>query len=150
MEFTGQVYNVLDSKGRVSIPQDFRQKLPASDATLVLTQNREQGLTAYPRDEWDRFRAGIEAIPDLSLRTALNRLYIAPHAEVTFDAQGRIPIGKTLRIWAGLNDSERNVVVVGNYNRIDIFSEQRYAAVLDAARKQLEDHPELLAGLGLP
>lgn len=150
MEFTGQFHNILDSKGRVSIPQEFRQELPSEDATLVLTQNREGGLTAFSRASWEVFRKGIESVSDRTLRTQLTRLYIAPHAVVGFDGQGRIPINKTLRIWSGLNDNERNVVVVGNEDRIDIFSEQRYAGVLMTAVDGINEKIDALNDLGLP
>jgi len=149
VNFVGRSQKVLDSKGRLSIPQDFRDKLPADDADLVLTQARGGGLTAYPMKAWEAFREGLAKIEDQDIQNALNHLYIAPHRIVSFDAQGRIPISKDLRAWAGLIDESRNVFVVGSQNRIDIYSEQHYAEILRKSEEMVATSPKL-SGLGLP
>ena len=151
MHFSGEFVNTIDAKWRASIPKEFRDVLAAAgEDGLVLTRNREKGLTAYPSSEWEAFVRRIEEHPNPVERTQMNRLYIAPRTVVKFDAQGRIPVSKPLRLWADLRDDERELVIVGNFKRIDIFSQARHAEVISAATAQLQENPDLVAELDLP
>jgi MraZ protein len=80
----------------------------------------------------------------------MNRLYIAPKSVVKFDAQGRIPLTKALRLWAGIGEEEREIVVVGNFRRIDIFSQSRYDAVVSKAVDLLQQNRSVVEALNLP
>jgi len=151
MDFSGEFVNTIDAKGRASIPKEFRDMLAAAgEDGLVVTRNRDQGLTAYPPSEWAVFARGIAQHPNAHERTQMNRLYIAPKCAVKFDAQGRISLPKSLRLWAGLDDQERELVIVGNFRRIDIFSLTRHAEVVGAAVDILAQNDALVAGLDLP
>ncbi|AMV73119.1 division/cell wall cluster transcriptional repressor MraZ [Desulfuromonas carbonis] len=151
MEFSGAYVNTIDAKWRASIPKEFRDLLTAAgEDGLVLTQNRDRGLTAFLPADWAAFSRTIQQHPSAAERTQLNRIYIAPHTPVKFDAQGRIPLSKPLRLWAGLNDDERDVVIVGNFQRIDIFSQRRYDEVVSQAVDALAANPDLVETLELP
>ena len=151
MDFSGAFINTIDAKWRASIPKEFRDLLAAAgEDGLVVTQNRDHGLTAFLSSEWGEFSRRIRQHPNLAERTHLNRLYIASSTPVKFDSQGRIPLSKPLRLWAGLNDDEREVVIVGNFQRIDIFSQRRYSEVVGEAVDALANRDDLVETLELP
>jgi len=108
------------------------------------------GLTAYPAAEWDLFVKRLEQYAEGKKRTALNRLYIAPKTAVQLDKQGRIPLSKAQRKWAKISDDLREIVVVGNFRRIDIFSPERYREVVSNDVEMIREDPELVNKLNLP
>ena len=112
MHFSGEHFKPLDAKGRLSIPREFRDQLAKSDAPLVLTKNLDGGLTLYPAAEWAGFVKRLEEIPAGRQRNALNRLYLAPKTDVQLDKQGRIPLSRAQRKWLGLDDADRELVLV--------------------------------------
>jgi MraZ protein len=151
VNFSGEFVNTIDAKWRASIPKEFRDLLEsAGDDGLVLTKNQDQGITAFPPAEWETFTRGIEGHSNALERTLMNRLYIAPKSVVKFDAQGRIPLTKALRLWAGIGEEEREIVVVGNFRRIDIFSQSRYDAVVSKAVDLLQQNRSVVEALNLP
>ena len=152
MKFSGEYYKSLDDKGRISIPREFREVLGQlhENSALVVTKNMDGGLTAYSEPEWQEFLLRLEETASGKIRTALNRLYIAPKTEVMIDKQGRIPLSKAQRKWAGLGEDEREVVVVGNFRRIDIFSPARYCQVVGSDVALISAEQELIEKLDLP
>jgi len=148
MKFSGEHFKSLDDKGRVSIPKEFRDMLP--QAGLVVTKNLDGGLTLYPPEEWEEFVGRLEQCPAGKKRTSLNRLYIAPKPEVAIARQGRIPLSKAQRKWAGIGDEDREVVVVGNFLRIDLFCPDHYRAVVGSDVQQIKEDEELIDMLDLP
>jgi MraZ protein len=152
VEFFGEHFKFLDDKGRVSIPREFREVLAQAggEEALVITKNMDRGLTAYPPEEWVRFVKRLEQCASGKKRTALNRLYLAPKTEILLDKQGRLPLTKAQRKWAGIGDDDREIVVVGNFRRIDIFSPDRYREVVGSDVELIMRDEELINELDLP
>lgn len=149
MEFFGEHFKSLDDKGRVSIPKEFREAL-GSEECLVVTKNMDGGLTAYPPEEWARFVQRLEQCGSGKKRTALNRLYLAPKTEVLLDRQGRIPLSRAQRKWAEIGEDDREIVLVGNFRRIDLFSPDRYREVVGNDVAMIAEDEELVEKLDLP
>ena len=110
--FLGTYEHTLDAKGRIALPQRFRELSSGNgDARLILTPNVDPGvrcLTAYPLVEWQAFQEKIAALPQFDENVILlRRLHIAGAAECSLDRQGRILIPPLLRDYARL----RNAVV---------------------------------------
>lgn len=150
MHFSGEHFKPLDDKGRMSIPREFREQLADVGNQLVLTKNMDEGLTAFPITEWEVFVKRLEEIPAGKHRNALNRLYLAPKTNIQLDKQGRIPLSRAQRNWLGLTDDDRDVVLVGNYNRIDLFSPKRYREVVSADVALIKGNEELINRIDLP
>ncbi len=148
MGFTGEFHNNIDAKGRTSIPARFREVLARDfgDEGLELTKNMDGGLSAYPLSRWEEIRKNILSLPAGPKRTSLNRLVLNPAEFCTFDKQGRIQLGGALRAYAGL---EKEIVVVGGYDKIDIFSRSRYDEVNRESQELLRSDPQFVADLGL-
>jgi MraZ protein len=150
MHFSGEHFKPLDDKGRLSIPREFRKQLANAGNQLVLTKNMDGGLTAFPTAEWVEFVKRIEEIPAGKQRNALNRLYLAPKTEIQLDKQGRILLSRAQRIWLGLTDDDREVVLVGNFLRIDLFNMERYREVVSAGVALIKENDELINRIDLP
>lgn len=147
MNFQGEYINLIDPKGRASIPARFRDVLDQvyGEDRLVITKNTDQGLTAYPISRWNRILENLEAQPAGPTKTAAIRLIVAPAQECSFDKQGRIQIPQALRTHAAL---EKDVVVVGLFDKIEIFSQTRYDAVTRTSEALLRENPQAVADLG--
>jgi MraZ protein len=111
----------LDPKGRVSLPARFREAF-AEGAFLTLGQDR--CLYVFPRAEWDRVRADIDALPlsDTASR-AYQRAFLGQSGEVKLDAQGRVTIPPKLRELAGIR---KEVSVLGLGGRMEIWDRDTY------------------------
>lgn len=146
MNFSGE-YNVsIDLKGRVSIPASFRDELRqeyASDG-LVITRHKN-GLVAYPPRRWEEIRARVLAMPAGPMREANLRNRIAPAKECGFNQQGRVQIPQSLREHAGL---DKDVVVIGMFEKIEIWSQQAHALIVAESEALLADDAQGQADLG--
>ena len=111
----------LDPKGRVSLPARFREAF-AEGAFITLGQDR--CLYVFPRAEWDRVRADIDALPlsDTASR-AYQRAVLGQSGEVKLDAQGRVTIPPKLRELAGIR---KEVSVLGLGGRMEIWDRETY------------------------
>ncbi|MFH1653300.1 MAG: division/cell wall cluster transcriptional repressor MraZ [Pseudomonadota bacterium] len=145
--FRGQFYHQIDTKGRTSIPSKFRELLASNfDERLIIT-NFDQCLWAYPVTEWQKLEEKISKLPQfLEEVKALQRVFISAASECPIDKQGRILIPTVLREYAGL---DREIVVVGMTNRIEIWGRDRWDVVFESAQKRLEGLGSKLADLGL-
>lgn len=148
MNFQGEYLNTIDSKGRSSIPARFREVLTSAygDDTLKVTK-KNGGLVAYPLSLWRRVEAAVEGMPAGQQKDDVYRTLIGPAQDCPFDKQGRVAIPLALRSYAGL-DQEREIVIVGIANKIEIWNLTRHTEVTRQSEARLLDNPQLLADLG--
>jgi len=147
MNFQGEYINLIDPKGRASIPSRFRETLNGAygDDRLVVTKNSDGGLTAYPLSRWPQLVENVKNLPAGELKTNTTRLLVSPAQECTFDKQGRIQIPLSLRSHAGLT---KEIVVVGLFDKIEIFNQSRYDQVTQKSESFLQENPQGMADLG--
>lgn len=145
--FRGRFEHSLDTKGRVSIPSKFREVLTTNyDERLVVT-NFDNCLWAYPFAEWRVIEEKVASLPQMKEEVkAFQRVFISAAVECPIDKAGRILIPPTLRDYAAL---DREVILVGMINRIEIWSSARWSAVFSAALTSLSGMGDRLAELGL-
>ena len=116
----------LDPKGRVSLPQKFRE---AFSEGVWLTVGQDRCLYCFPKGEWDRRSLEVASSPlsDNDGR-AYSRLFFGSSDEAKLDSQGRVTIPQRLREAVGIR---KEVVVLGVRDRIEIWDRDtfdRYAA----------------------
>lgn len=147
MIFQGEFNNSIDPKGRLSIPARFRESLSEKFAgeRLMVTKNPDRGVSAYPLENWEEYVRNVSALSPGQVKTNVMRLIIAPAVECGFDKQGRILIPESLRSHAGL---QKDVVVVGMDNKIDIYSQDRHEEVTQKAMDEILEDPQSIADLG--
>lgn len=127
--FQGSSALTLDAKGRISIPTRHRDALVAqAEGRLTLTRHPDGCLLLYPRQEWEKKREVIAALP-MSAR-ALQRLLLGNAQDVELDGAGRILIAPELRNAAGMT---REVMLLGMGAHFELWD----AASL--ARREAED-----------
>lgn len=147
MDFQGEYINLIDPKGRASIPSRFRETLNSAygDDRLVVTKNFDGGLTAYPPSRWPQLVENVKNMPAGKQKTSITRLLVSPAQECTFDKQGRIQIPLSLRSHAGLS---KEIVVVGHFDKIEIFNQTHYDQVTHNAESFLQENPQEMADMG--
>lgn len=117
----GRFEHSLDDKGRVIVPQKFRDKLGDE---FVLTIGPGRHIRVYPMPIWEAMEEQLvsadvhdELDPNLIF---LQRMF--GNCEfVGSDVQNRLSIPRHLRDWAGLRESEP-AIIVGNGTRLEIWS----------------------------
>ena len=122
--FLGEHQHNLDAKGRITLPARFREAL-GSDA--VLSRGKDGCLSLHRREEWEVIAAGQrELMKRGAQERTMARSFFAGATPVGPDAQGRIAIPPSLRTYAHL---EKEVVVSGVYDYIEIWDAQRFREV---------------------
>lgn len=134
----------MDAKGRLAIPARVRDELVAEcGGRLVITaHHQERCLLVYPEPQWQLLLPKIEALPNVSRRARLmQRLLIGYATPLEIDGNGRVLLPPTLRDYAGL---EKELMLVGQGRKLELWSEQRWFAWLDEASEDDELPEEAL------
>lgn len=122
--FYGEYAHSLDDKGRVIVPARFREQFEVGG---YVTKESGGCLAVYTREEFDRVANEMQ---DKQRRGELSvdavRSFAAGTTEIAPDRQGRVAIPGNLRLYAGL---EREVVVIGALNRLEIWEAGRWQQV---------------------
>lgn len=141
--FVGQYSHHIDAKGRLAIPAKFRSDLKKA----VVTKGLDDCLFLYPKKEWDKLAQKLAALPISKANTrAFSRLMLAGAMDVEVDSQGRIILPEYLRQFAGL---EKKTVIIGLYNRLEIWSEVRWHKYNLANEKNSVANAEALNDIGV-
>jgi MraZ protein len=142
--FLGEYQHSLDDKGRVVMPAKFRDGLSRG---LVVTKGQERCLYVFPIDQWEE---EMERITNLPRTDRSNRIYarsfFGAATDQQTDKQGRFQIPPALRTYAGL---ERDVIVVGVSDRIEIWDAQAWESMREEADSLYADIGEPLRGEGV-
>lgn len=143
---TGEFRNMLDEKGRLSLPARLRSELPGT--SLVLTQGVDKCLWLFPPLQWQELSDKLMASTSLfQARSRLvQRRILAPAQEVEIDRLGRISIPQSLREWAGLRGE---CIVLGITKYIEIWNAEEYQKYLDANESEFLQATEGIEGLTL-
>lgn len=127
----GEYRHSLDEKNRLAVPSSWRGAGGGEGAEFfVLPATSADGcLWGYPPGEFRAVTARAEANPNLTpdSRRAFVRQFNSRARSLTTDKQGRLVIPAEMVAWAGLKDGA-GVVLVGNGQRFEIWSAERWAA----------------------
>ncbi|WP_232675806.1 division/cell wall cluster transcriptional repressor MraZ [Nocardioides sp. R-C-SC26] len=135
MRLLGTFRPRLDEKGRLFLPAKFREHLAEG---VVVTQGLDNCLFVWPPAVFDA-EADKAAQRSMSSKAAraYQRMFFSGGDEVIPDKQGRISISASLREYARL---EKDVVVIGVRNRLEIWNPQSWEAYQEA---ELENYADL-------
>lgn len=140
--FIGEHRHSADDKGRVIIPQRFRDGLGDS---FVLTCGLERCLVAFPSDAWNKY---AEELSKLSFNKSDARSYIrlvfSKATEVTLDKQGRITVPQNLREYA---DIDKEIVLNGVLDRVELWSSDSWSEYSQEAEETYAEKAERLSPL---
>ena len=129
LSFTGEHTQKVDSKGRMSIPADFRRVLEAGDPEwtpglsprmyLLYGDHLKSQLHGYTVDEFNAVVAQINALPRGSAnKKKLSRLIIGQSIKLDVDKDGRTVMPIKQRQKLGLTDGELTFSGLGDHFEI--------------------------------
>ena len=120
--FMGEYSHSIDAKGRLIVPSKFREQLGNE---FVVTKGLDGCLYVYSNEEWQRIEENLREKPLTSKDARMFvRFFFAGAANCEVDKQGRILLPANLREYAGI---DKDVVSLGVYSRVEIWSKERYA-----------------------
>ena len=131
--FRGVQHINLDAKGRLSVPARQRESLlDISAGSVVVTIDTQSScLVMYPLREWERVERDVQDLPTLNPAVRrFQRLVLGYASDLDLDSNGRILLPGALREYANL---EKRVVLVGQGNKLELWSESLWEAECDAA-----------------
>jgi MraZ protein len=143
--FLGEYQHTIDAKGRVSLPAKFREDLAGK---LFVTKGFEGGcLYVYPAADYERLLESLLSSNQFDADARrLQRFFTAGAVDTKLDGVGRVMLPPTLREHAGL---DRDVTIIGNANRVEIWSRDAWAAYDAATAEHIEDYAGGLVDRGL-
>ncbi|MCK0119426.1 MAG: cell division/cell wall cluster transcriptional repressor MraZ [Yoonia sp.] len=129
LSFTGEHTQKVDSKGRMSIPADFRRVLEAGDPEwttglsprmyLLYGDHLKNELHGYTVEEFNKVVDQINALPRGSdAKKRLSRLFIGQSIKLDVDKDGRTVMPIKQRQKLGLKDGELYFSGLGDHFEI--------------------------------
>lgn len=115
----------------MTIPTRVRDELVEScGGRLVMTASSEDRcLLIYPEPEWLALLPQLQALSELHPRAKrLKRIMIGYSNAFELDGNGRLLVPPTLRDYA---EMDKKIMLVGIGNKFEVWSEERWAAVLN-------------------
>jgi MraZ protein len=135
--FRGSFEFTLDAKNRLTIPARFRGRFPEG---LTLARMRDVGdcVSVWSTPEFDSYvESLINACHPLSEeREALARFYGANSHDAELDGAGRVIVPARMLEATGI---ERDVVVNGVANRLEVWARDTWARVNDELTKTVRE-----------
>lgn len=122
---TGQYAHTIDAKGRLFIPAKLREEL---GGTFHVTVGQDHCLSVYSDDSWNAVMGKLKTMNYSDVKRLRPMFALAADCEP--DAQGRILLPLKLRQYAEL---EKDVVVIGSFDRVEIWNAKRWAEIESAA-----------------
>ncbi len=114
--FTGEYNHTIDQKGRLIIPNKFRNLL---GEVFVITKGIDDCLEIYDKETWDKFSEKINSLPYSNKNAReFKRLFIGRATEVSPDKMGRVQLPVAIRNVAGL---KQDITFLGVGDHIEIW-----------------------------
>ncbi|QQS20703.1 MAG: division/cell wall cluster transcriptional repressor MraZ [Candidatus Moraniibacteriota bacterium] len=141
--FIGEYTHSIDAKKRLALPSKVRSEL---GERVVVTRGLDRCLFVYPIKTWETLAEKLGSMPIGEGGTrSFVRLLLAGAFDTEVDSQGRILIPESLKSYAGLS---KDVIVVGLWNRLEVWDEQSWKGYQKAAEENSERIAEELGKIG--
>ena len=119
LKFMGEFNNCVDIKGRVVIPNKFREQLGES---FIVTKSFDGCLAVYDFKQWEFLQDRLGPMPMVSTAArTIRRIIVGSAFETGTDKQGRILIPAALREYSSI---EKEAVIIGNIDHIEIWGKE--------------------------
>ncbi|MER2491884.1 division/cell wall cluster transcriptional repressor MraZ [Catenovulum sediminis] len=130
--FRGSSAITMDNKGRITIPTRYRDPLQegCGGEVICTTDLNQPCLLLYPMSEWESVEKRLRGLSDMvPTERMFKRRVLGNAAELEIDKSGRLLIPPILRQFAQL---EKQVTLVGQLNKFEIWSQQTWEAQMQA------------------
>lgn len=123
--FSGEYMCKVDAKGRLVLPAKIKGNLPEIQRDeLVVKRGFEPCLVLYPMLEWKKVFSKVSGLNEFNKEyRKFQRNFLRGCSELELDANGRMLLPKTMISYAAI---EKEVIVVGMGNRIEIWDPKKY------------------------
>ena len=141
--FRGVQHINMDAKGRLAMPARQREPLLTQcEGQMVVTIDTQSNcLVIYPLPEWEGIEREIQNLPALKPAVKrFQRLMLGYATDLELDGNGRMLLPQSLREYAQL---EKKLVLVGQGNKLEIWSEALWLAEREQALKDSGPEAEL-------
>ena len=135
--FSGMSVHSVDAKGRIVLPQRFREALGEE---FYVTNGFSNNIQIMSVEEFNRLKDQIRELPAKSAM-ALQYVLLSAATQVSPNSQGRIQLPQKLREDSAI---EGEAVVVGMDTRIEVWNKARFDQFIDEKKKDLDDALQLL------
>ncbi|MEE8581306.1 MAG: division/cell wall cluster transcriptional repressor MraZ [Myxococcota bacterium] len=143
MRFLGTHSHTMDTKGRLSIPVEFRVEIQLRSENASILTNDKNCLALYPYDDWEAFSDRLARVSQIRPEVRkFQRFFVAGAAKAPFDSQGRILIPQHLRQHAQLG---REVIVAGVGPRIELWNKELFATDRADTYENIDEISSLVA-----
>ena len=145
VRFIGSFNHSLDTKGRLVIPQNFRDKL--GDQFCVAPSYDFKSIAVYPTEMWEKRNEEYEKLGKLNpaLNRYLEQFYALSYDEQACDGQGRVLLPANIR--QKILGEERDVEITGANDHIRVVAETVSSESWTQFSTELPQLLELIAGL---
>ncbi len=145
--FRGQSFNRVDGKGRLRVPNKFREILQTHYTDALITTIMGECLVAYPPEVWEKIEAkALEFSQVQPQQRAFMRYFISSAVECEFDNQGRILLPPFLRERAKI---DQEVVLAGMLTSFEIWDKASWEKHTEWSKDNYQQIAEEMAGFGL-
>ncbi len=144
LRFTGEVTQKVDSKGRMSIPADFRRVLESCDtswesgqpitAKLIYGDHLDGALQVYGMSDYDKMAMDIAMMDEGDEKDMAMQLLISQSEDMTVDKDGRVVMPMRHREKLGL--TEGDLVFRGRLNMFEIWNAETYETAIRAPMRE--------------
>jgi MraZ protein len=137
--FAGEFRCKLDDKGRFFIPSSIRELLdkgkPDQTKSVVFVRGQTECLWLYSVQDWEqKLLRARETLDDDQSRLFMHFIVSETMAS-EIDRSGRICVPRRLRELAGMEDE---IVVIGMYDRLEIWSQEEWNSYLARMEEKYE------------
>ena len=124
-EFIGRNLLTIDAKGRLFLPQGYREEL-GKDFVISLSSDLKT-LAFYCGDDWKAKSATLRRIPETDRRAhkLIRLIFSSTFPDYNTDAQGRVLIPQAVRQDYGLSEGSE-AVLVGVGSNLEIWNAERF------------------------
>jgi MraZ protein len=143
--FIGSFNHSLDTKGRLVIPQNFREKL--GETFCVAPSYDFKSVAIYPTEKWEERNETYEKLGKLNpaLNRYLEQFYALSYDEQTCDAQGRVLLPANIR--QKILQEERDMEITGANDHVRVAALSTSGDAWKNFNDELPQLLELIAGL---
>ena len=143
--FIGSFNHSLDAKGRLVIPQNFREKL--GERFCVAPSYDFKSIAVYPTDMWEKRNEAYEKLGKLNpaLNRYLEQFYALSYDEQACDGQGRVLLPANIR--QKILGENRDVEITGANDHIRVVAETVSSEGWEQFNNELPQLLEMIAGL---
>jgi MraZ protein len=137
--FAGEFRCKLDDKGRFFIPSSIRELLdkgkPDQIKSVIFVRGQTECLWLYSLSDWEQKLARARETLDDDQSRLFMHFIVSETMGSEIDRAGRICVPRRLRELSGIEDE---IVVIGMYDRLEIWSQEEWNSYLARMEEKYE------------